>query len=163
MQLSLLELFTGVLITEWTFIFAARAMFGKNINAWYTQYGIWAILSDVSSIMIGLLIAMYLYRGPSLLTLTGYAVVVQWVHDILFYLLAIVPTPYGVNGIIDILKPYSREAGIWAIVGDSWMMIGSMIFATLTSRVPVLGQVGLLLFSTYMIPYAVQQKPSVRM
>jgi len=161
MQFTLLELFVGVLITEWTFIFAARATLGKNINNWYTNYGIWAILSDVSSIMIGILIAMYLYRGSNFWVLTGTSVAVQWVHDILFYLLAIVPLPYGVNGIIDILKPYSRDAGFAAVLGDSWMMIGSLLFASVAAKFPMMGQVGLLLFSTYMLPYAVQQKPSL--
>lgn len=161
MQFTLLELLAGVLITEWTFIFAARATLGKNINNWYTKYGIWAILSDVSSIMIGLLIAAYLYQGSNFWAYMGTSVAVQWVHDILFYLLAIVPTPAGVNGIIDILKPYSRDAGFAAVLGDSWMMIGSLLFASVAARFPVLGQVGLVLFSTYMIPYAVQQKPSL--
>jgi hypothetical protein len=161
MKYSLLELVTGVLITEWTFIFVARRAFGKYINEWYTNFGVWALMSDVSSIIVGLFIAMYLYRGNSLLTLIAVAVAIQWTHDLLFYWGVIRQVSPGVNGIIDLLKPYGDDAGIAAIVGDSWMMVGSLLFAHLVSKMPVNGQLFLLFVSTYMLPYAIHQKPSV--
>uniref|UniRef100_A0A6C0I5G5 Uncharacterized protein n=1 Tax=viral metagenome TaxID=1070528 RepID=A0A6C0I5G5_9ZZZZ len=156
-----LELLNGVLITEWTFIFAARRVFGKYINSWYTDFGIWALMSDISSILIGIAIALYFYRGKSLLILIGVAVAVQTVHDLLFYTGIIRQLSPGVNGIIDLLKPYAEDAGFAAVIGDSWMMIGSLLFAKLASKLPVNGQMVLALFSLYMLPYAIHQKPSV--
>jgi len=161
MKYSLLELLSGVLITEWTFIFVARRVFGRFINEWYTNFGIWALMSDVSSILIGLFIAMYLYRGNSFLMLMAVAVAVQWAHDILFYTGVIRQLSPGVNGIVDLLKPYGDDAGFAAILGDSWMMVGSLLFAHLSSKMPVNGQIFLILVSLYMLPYAIHQKPSV--
>lgn len=158
MQFTFLELFAGILITEWTFIFGARHLLGKYINDWYTNFGGWALLSDISSIAIGILIAMYFYRGKSLLALTGVAVLVQWIHDILFYLTVITRLEPGTNGIIDILKPYAKDAGFAAVVGDSWMMIGSLGAAYLVSQLPVSAQIFSVCVSGYMLPYAIYQK-----
>jgi len=155
--MNLLELLVGVVTTEWTFIFAARYLFGKYINDWYTNYGGWAVLSDISSIMIGIFIAMYFYTGKNLLILIGVAVLVQWVHDFLFYTLVIQRVPEKTNGIIDILKPYGKDAGALALIGDSWMMVGSLLGASLASKLPVNGQIFALLVGGYMLPYAIYQ------
>lgn len=161
MMFTPLELVAGVLVTEWTFIFFARRVFGKFINKWYTDFGIWALMSDLSSILIGIAIALYLYRGKSFLVLMGVAVAVQWIHDILFYTGVIRQLSPGVNKIIDLLKPYGEDAGIAAIIGDSWMMIGTLLFAKLASKIPVNGQMVVILASLYMLPYAIYQKPSL--
>jgi hypothetical protein len=161
MQFSLLNLGAGVLLSEWTFIFFARAVFGKYINKWYSDFGIWALMSDVSSILIGIFIAMYLYRGPSFLILMGVAILVQWTHDFLFYMFVIRRNEQGKNGIIDILKPYADDAGIAALVGDSWMMISTLLFAYMSKNLPQYGQYFSILVSLYIIPYAIFQKPSI--
>lgn len=157
--MNLLAILVGVLTTEWTFIFAARYLFGKYINDWYTNYSGWAVLSDISSITIGIFIAMYFYTGKNLLILIGVAVLVQWVHDFLFYILVIRRLPEKTNGIIDILKPYAQDAGVLALVGDSWMMVGSLVGASIASKLPVNGQIFALLVGGYMLPYAIYQRP----
>jgi hypothetical protein len=153
-MLSLLELFSGILITEWTFIFAARYLLGKYINEWYTKFGGWAVLSDISSISIGLFIAMYLYRGKNFIILCIVAVLVQWIHDILFYLI-ILRNVHTKNSIIELLRPYGNDAGILALIGDSWMMLGSLLFALLVSKLSIKGQIFTVLVSGYMLPYAI--------
>ena len=157
--MNLLEILVGVLTTEWTFIFAARHLFGKYINDWYTTYSGWAVLSDISSITIGIFIAMYFYTGKNLLVLIGVAVLVQWIHDILFYVLVIQRLPEKTNGIIDMLKLYSKDAGVAALIGDSWMMVGSLLGASLASKLPVNAQIFALLVGGYMLPYAIYQRP----
>lgn len=156
-----LPILVGILITEWTFIFAARQIFGKYINKWYTDYGIYALLSDVSSILIGILLARYLYSyffsEWSLWKFVLLCVAIQVLHDILFYVLVILPTPKGQNGIIDILKPYAAEAGWRAIPGDSWMMIASAVLAAYIKGLPTHVQLFLLAASTYILPYAIFQ------
>lgn len=155
MQLSLLELLVGIVTTEWTIIMVSRLLFGRYLNEWYTRFGIWAVLSDISIIAFGFLLAMYLYRGDSLVTLTGVAVAIQVVHDILFYWGVIVPLPRGTNAIIDLLKHYGVEVGGAAVLGDSWMMVGSALFAWLASRQSVHVQWMLLAVGLYMLPYAI--------
>ena len=160
MQFTFLELISGVLLTEWTFIFGARSFLGRYINQWYDTFGIWALLSDVSSILIGLYIAMYFYRGNNFLVLMAVAVAVQWTHDFLFYILAIKQTSPGKNGIMDLLQSYGSDAGVLALIGDSWMMIGSLLGALAVSQLPKNGQVFSILVSLYILPYAIAQKSS---
>jgi hypothetical protein len=157
--MKLLEILVGVITTEWTFIFAARHLFGKYINDWYTNFSGWAVLSDISSIMIGIFIAMYFYTGKNLLVLIGVAVLVQWIHDLLFYTLVIQRIPEKTNGIIDMLKIYGKDAGFAAVIGDSWMMVGSLLGASLASKLPVNAQIFTLLVGGYMLPYAIYQHP----
>jgi len=133
------------------------SLFGKFINMWYTKFGLYAVLSDVASIMIGMMIASWLYNGSNFWAFMGTAVAVQWVHDILFYLGIILPMPEGVNAVIDLLKPYSRQAGFLAVLGDSWMMIGGLLFAKALQTMPSSIQLFSLFFSVYMIPYAIFQ------
>jgi hypothetical protein len=156
---SLWLIFLGVLVNEWVFIFMSRGMslFGKYINLWYTKFGLYAILSDVASIMIGMMIADWLYTGTNYWAFMGTAVAVQWVHDILFYLGIILPMPEGVNAVIDLLKPYSRQAGFLAVLGDSWMMIGGLLFAKALQGTSTAVQIFTLFLSVYMLPYAVFQ------
>jgi hypothetical protein len=158
MQFTLLELVSGVLLTEWTFIFGARSLFGTYINQWYDTFGIWALMSDVSSILIGLYIAMYFYRGNNILILIAVAIAVQWTHDFLFYIFAIKPASPGRNGIMDLLQSYGIDAGVLALIGDSWMMISSLLGALAVSQLSKSGQVFSILVSLYMLPYAIAQK-----
>lgn len=156
---DILPLMAGILTTEWTFIFIARRLFGKYINKWYTDYGIYAIMSDVASILIGLLLARYIYsyffEEWSLLAFTSLSVAIQVIHDMLFYLFIIIPTPMGKNGIIDILKPYAANAGAWAIPGDSWMMIGSAVLASVFKTLPPDVQTFIIAAAVYILPYAI--------
>jgi hypothetical protein len=156
---SLWLIFLGVLLNEWVFIFMTRSIdfFGQFINEWYTKFGIYAILSDIGSIMIGMMIARWLYTGINYWSFMGTAVAVQWAHDILFYLGIILPMPRGVNEIIDLLKPYSRQAGFLAVIGDSWMMIGGLLFAKALEMTSSTTQLFSLFVSLYMIPYAIFQ------
>lgn len=159
-----LPLLAGILTTEWTFIFAARRLFGKSINRWYTEYGVYALMSDVASILIGLLLARYLYSYLfdewSLVSYTSLAVGIQVIHDILFYLFIIIPTPLGQNGILDILKPYAKEAGAWAIPGDSWMMIGSAVLASYFKTLSPDVQAFIVAAAVYILPYAIYDRPA---
>ena len=104
---------------------------------------------------------MYLYRGPSFLILMGVAILVQWAHDFLFYIFVIRRNEPGKNGIIDILKPYAEDAGIAALIGDSWMMVSTLVFAYMMKNLPQTGQYFSILVSLYIIPYAIFQKPSI--
>jgi hypothetical protein len=57
------------------------------------------------------------------------------------------------------LKPYAQDAGILALVGDSWMMVGSLLVASFASNLSVRSQIFALLVGGYMLPYAIYQYP----
>lgn len=96
---------------------------GQSLDKWYSEFGIVAVISDCLVIVLGIMIAQLFFpRYPLLLT----AIVIQIVHDILFYLLVIVPIPRGTNAMIDVFKDYSTENGWKILVADS-LMIGSTV------------------------------------
>lgn len=96
---------------------------GKSLDVWYKQFGIVAVLSDCLVIVIGILIAqIFLPSIPLVIA----SIFVQLVHDILFYLLVILPIPQGHNAMIDLFKQYSTENGWKILLADS-IMIGSTV------------------------------------
>ena len=54
---------------------------------------------------------------------------VQWVHDILFYLLFSY-IPRGASKIMDTFKDYANENGATILFADSLMMISTILLAT---------------------------------
>jgi hypothetical protein len=96
---------------------------GNSLDKWYTEFGIVAVISDCLSIVLVIMIAQIFFpRYPLLLT----AIVIQTVHDLLFYLLVILPIPRGTNQMIDVFKDYSVENGWRILVADS-LMVGSTV------------------------------------
>jgi len=136
---DILHISTAVLIIDLIVIFLIRYfpdIFGCTINKWYDSFGLAAVISDVGIIVIGFLIARFIYTnfiqksyGWSPLIFIGLLVLVQAVHDIIFYLGVILPIPSGHNAMIDVFKSYSQNGGALVIFADSAMMIGSALIA----------------------------------
>lgn len=155
-------LFFAILTVDVFVMFLARYFpdfFGAPLNKWYDKYQITAVLSDVLIILIGFVIARYVYTlflkqkfgwNPSLFV--GLVVVIQAIHDALFYLCVIRPLPDGHNSIIDLFKSYSKAGG-QIIFGDALLMIGSalvaFIYKSMDSHVLVSTNVMVL----YALPY----------
>ena len=96
---------------------------GNSLTAWYSEFGIVAVISDCLVIVLGILLAQMLFpKCPLVLSAIG----VQLVHDILFYLLVILPTPRGQNRMIDLFKEYATENS-WKILAYDSFMIGSTV------------------------------------
>lgn len=125
---------------------------GSSLAFWYSEFGMVAVLSDCLVLILGILIAQIFFpKYPLLLT----AIVIQLIHDILFYLLVIVPIPVGHNRMIDVFKSYSSENS-WKILAYDSAMIGSTVLiakelsklnSTLSSFIGLLGLYGM----TYII------------
>ena len=142
----------------------------EQINKWYDVYKLDAILLDTLSIVIGFIIASFLYPfffsefnlGFFLLVMLG----VQITHDYLFWRYVIVPIPKGHNQVIDTMKIYAERSKGGAIIGDSIMYlmgvpIASILLYLANSRGK--GGVSLLLgvsvFALYPIMYLLYTKP----
>jgi hypothetical protein len=153
----------GILFVDTVIILAARYypnIFGSNLNIWYDKFGLSAVLADVLIIALGFAIARYIYTfffkdviGWSPLYFLIILVLVQMIHDILFYLLVIVPIPRGENAMMDVFKDYAR-GGAKIIAGDAGLMIGSALSAMVLKSLPsnVAVEFGLLVL--YTLPYA---------
>ena len=138
--------------------------FGSPLNEWYDRFGLSAVLSDVLIILIGFLIARYVYtvyfkpkygKNPALFL--GLVVIVQLIHDILFYYGPILLIPRGANEMMDVFKDYSR-GGAKILAGDAGLMIGSFIVASLYRGLPEHAFVGISVVVAYMLPYILYMK-----
>ena len=127
-----LSLLTAILIVEFIILVIVRYSLGKPINDWYDNFGLSALFADVTSVVIGSVLAYIIYvnlvkkEGEKfnlmifLLIMIGVTVV----HDIGFYYAVVKPIPQGHNKMMDLFKEYS-EPGI--ILVDCLIMLSSIL------------------------------------
>jgi uncharacterized protein YacL len=128
------------------------------LKKWYKKYQLSAVIADVLILVIGIIIARYLYKyffdAFSIWKFTGLAVIIQIIHDILFYWV-FKTVPRGYNSMLDFFKDYANEVGIKAILGDSFMMIIASLlssyFATYSLNINII----ILIVSVYFFPYMI--------
>jgi hypothetical protein len=159
---DLIIIFFAILTVDVVVIFLTRyfpEIFGTTLNLWYDRFGLNAVLSDVTIILLGFVIARYLYTwfikpkyewNPILFM--GLLVVTQVIHDVLFYFGVIAPIPQGHNQMMDIFKRYS-EAGSIIIGGDAVLMIASALVAFGYQSLPAHVTTGLSILVSYALPY----------
>lgn len=161
---DIVTLFFSVLSLDTAVLFLARYfdVGGKSLNAWYDRFGLVAVLSDVSVIVIGFLIANvvypFLFSSYSLLPFLGLVVGVQAIHDILFYFFVIKPFPRGHNQLMDVFQDYSKENGAKIILGDAGLMLGSAAFMEIYKRLSPVGSGSLAMFTIYCLTYILYTK-----
>lgn len=150
-------LFVDVVVIFLVRLFPAR--FGKPINDWYDEFGLAAVLSDVSIIAIAIAVSRYVYsyffmekEGWHMSYFIGLAVVVQLVHDIMFAYGVVNPIPKGVNSMIDVFKEYVKGGPIILFV-DSLMVIGSIIIGAALKNQDVHYTVSGSLVTVYALTY----------
>lgn len=151
---------------------------GELINIWYDKFGLVAIMLDMLIVLIGFWITQKLYTyffGASSISSSTSSnkitlwdslwkfliifLVVQIIHDILFYLL-VLKNSKGSNAIFDLINSYGNKHGIYTILGDSLMVILSVIMAwiLLNNEVKFSTYVICILCSLYIIGYALYMK-----
>lgn len=159
---DLLFIILGVLVTDVIVLFLTRYypnIFGNALNNWYDKFGLAAVLSDVTVIVIGFQIARYIYTifiAPNIqynpLYFLILLVLVQALHDILFYVGVILPLPSGLNQMIDVFKEYSK-GGAKIIAGDALLMISSFLLASFFKGKPEYISASTVLVTLYTLPY----------
>ncbi len=161
----------AVLIIDVLVIFMVRYLpeiFGAPINRWYDLFGLNAVIADVMIIVIGFMVARHIWvlwfkdkysAGKwSALKFTGLTVVVQLVHDLLFYFGVILQVPRGKNLMMDVFKDYAASGG-WKILGaDAAMMVGSAGIAMLLKSLPSYHVAAVAAFTVYSLPYILYTK-----
>lgn len=159
----------AVLIVDVIGIFLFRyypEFFGCVINQWYDKFGLLAVLSDITIIAIGFLIARYIYSnwirnsyGWNIWLFIALLVAVQFIHDVLFYLGVIIPMPKGHNVMMDVFKAYAAEGGGKILVADATMMIASALIASGLKNTSDSTVGGIGIFVTYVLTYILYTKP----
>jgi len=134
---------------------ASKSVFLKK---WYKKYQLSAVIADVLILVIGIILARFLYKYLfnefSILKFTGLAVCIQIIHDFLFYFL-FNNLPVGYNSMF--IKGYAKEVGVTAVLGDSFMMILACLlssnFATYSLNINIIALTISIYFFPYMINY----------
>ena len=150
------RLVAAALIIEFWVIYIFKGLgTGKSIKVWYDKFGSIAVLSDVTSVMIGIMIAHFLVPSASGLTLALYSVIVQIIHDVLYYVLLVRQLPRGTNAVIDLMKDYSKEVSWGPIVADSGIMLSTVGMYTLLKGQSTERLAFIILAALYSITYVV--------
>ena len=108
-------------------------MKAKSLKMWYIKFGLGAFMADVLSLMIGFLIAHFIYpflfKKYNFFYFLVVVVGVQMTHDLLFGLF--INQYKGKSEILNVFKKYASELGIWILIGDAIMMIITTILQKL--------------------------------
>jgi hypothetical protein len=106
------------------------------LDIWYKQFQAVAVINDCLVIILGILIAQFLTPNASVTGLAITSVIVQLVHDTLFYLGVIIPLPKGHNVMMDLFKKYAAEGGYKILIADSAMISGTVFLADYLKSFP---------------------------
>lgn len=153
-----LPLLNAVIITDLFVIFLLNVKIIKSnvLRKWYYQYNLSAVIADVLIIMIGLIITRaiyyYIFKSFSIIKFIFLSVIVQIIHDILFYVF-FSNVPKGTNKMLDTFKEYATEVSYRAILSDSCMMIMSCLIAYYLVNQSTNVNIITLIVIMYLLPY----------
>lgn len=155
-----LPILNGCLNADLLIIFLVyHGIFGSTyLKKWYNTFRLSAVIADVLILVIGIIIARFLYsylfEEFNIVYFTGLAVCIQIVHDILFYFF-FQNIPKGYNYMLDFFKLYAKEVGIKAILGDSFMMIVACLLSSWFASFSINTNLIFLILSSYLLPYTI--------
>jgi hypothetical protein len=135
----------------------------KSLDAWYNNFGLSAVASDVLSILIGLMISRYIYTSLNLKNPLFFLLILiafQLFHDLFFYTQVILRIPEGHNQMIDVFKAYGDENGAKILVADALLMLSSAVVGSLLKSSGDQVTIGTLLITLYSITYVIYTRPS---
>ena len=161
---ELLPIVTANLWVDFVIIFIAMSgiiFTGKTLKQWYKKYRLSAVIADMFSIILGMILLRYIvYKlnlKVNLFTFILLGIGLCIIHDILFYLF-FKNIPKGSNHMLDFFKGYSKDLGPTAILGDItlviWAIILSSLFNTQTKKMNIIT----LFIGIYLIPYIIYMK-----
>jgi len=136
--------------------------FGVNaLNDWYNKFSTFAVVSDVTSLLIGIAAARYIYTSLNLNSPILFIVVLlifQLFHDLFFFTAVITPIKKGHNAMIDVFKSYAEENGAKILVADALMLVGSVLTAHILKALPDHFTVSVTLITLYALCYIIYTK-----
>jgi hypothetical protein len=133
---------------------------GESLNDWYDKFGLEGVIADVFVILIGFIIAQYVYSayiaptyGWNPMIFVAVLVGVQLVHDLAFYQGVIRQIPPGTNEMMDTYKKYAAENGGLILLGDAFLMMGSAAATFALESSPPFAAVAVAVLTIYTLPY----------
>ena len=134
-NLRFLDFLTVTFIVEVIIIIVVRdnPVYNWLVKNWWTNLKWTAIILDMASFIGGFYLAKFAYLtllNNNIITTTypilkysGLLIIIQVIHDIMFYFNAILPIPRGNNYVIDLFKDYAKIAKTGGITGDTLMYL----------------------------------------
>jgi uncharacterized protein YacL len=133
----------------------------KYLMKWYETYRLSAVIADIFILIIGLVLARYVFNvfnlSWNLWKFLIIVLVIQIIHDVLFYIL-FTKIPTGTNKMLDLFKGYASEVGVGAILGDSFMIAIAVLLSSYFGHLTVNTNIIILIFSVYLLPYILYTK-----
>ena len=161
---ELLPIVTANLLVDLAIIFIAMSGLiytGKTLKLWYKKYRLSAIIADMFSIILGMILLRYIvYRlniKVNLFTFILLGIGLCIIHDILFYLL-FKSIPRDSNHMLDFFKDYAKDLGSTAIIGDVILVINAIILSALLNTKSKKTNIITLFIGIYLIPYIIYMK-----
>ena len=161
---ELLPIVTANLWVDLVIIFIAMSGIiytGKTLKLWYKKYRLSAVIADIFSIILGMILLRYIvYRLNIKVDLFQFILLgigLCIIHDILFYLFFI-NIPRGSNNMLDFFKDYSKDLGATAIIGDVILVIWAIILASLLKNKSKKINIITLFIGIYLVPYIIYMK-----
>jgi len=139
-------------------LYYTNAFNSSYLKKWYESYRLSAVIADVFILVIGKIIVRSIYykffSEFSIFKFLILIVIVQIIHDILFYLF-FKSVPRNINNMLDLFKDYAKEVSYGAILGDSFMIIMSTLFSSLFANLNINQNIILNIILVYLIPYVI--------
>ena len=161
---ELLPIITSNLWVDLVIIFIAMSgiiFTGKTLKQWYKKYRLSAIIADMFSIILGMILLRYIvYKlnlKVNLFTFILLGIGLCIIHDILFYLF-FKNIPRGENHMLDFFKDYAKDLGSTAILGDITLVIWAIILSSLLNTQTKKTNIIVLFIGIYLIPYIIYMK-----
>jgi uncharacterized protein YacL len=157
--MDLLHISSAVVWVDFLVILISRFYTMTNaLDVWYKNFGIVAVLNDCLVIVLGILLAQFIRPGATVSTIAIVSVIIQVIHDYLFYIGVILPIPKGDNVMIDLFKKYSNEGGYKIILADSAMIGGTVYLADYLKSVSRDKVIFIGLLGVYALTYIIYTK-----
>jgi len=158
-NLNFLSLLNAALTTDLIIVILALMgiLNGNALTTWYRKFGLGAFMADVLSLMLGFIIAFFIYnyffKEENLLLFIIIVLCVQFVHDLLFGLF--VSIYKGKSPFLNVFKLYIKEVGYKILLFDAAMVISTVLFQKCFSTINQQNNIILLIVLSYLTPYFV--------
>jgi hypothetical protein len=156
---DLLPILNAAIITDLFVIYLllSKRIHTTTLKTWYVKFRFGAFIADVLSIVIGIIIARFIYSYFKWKWSIGWflllVVIVQLIHDLSFYKYFSY-VKKGYSEVLDVFSAYAKENGVSILIADASMMISTVLLSSyLLSNVSFNWNVIILIILVYMVPY----------
>lgn len=154
--MKILSIASAVVLVDFVVILLSKLVnLGNSLDKWYKQFGIVAVISDCLVIVLGIILFLILFPKYSLFGLIVGVIIIQLIHDVLFFKFVIEPLPIGHNSMIDVFKEYAAENSWKILVADALMISSTALIATYLDSLSVLQSSFIGLLGAYGLTYII--------